>query len=270
MEGCKKILVPLDGRLPKNFRYVTALSLTIDDEYKLTGELIDQKGELIGEAQVIDLPLESMIINGSYDAETKTLILILQNGNQIEVPIEDLIAGLQEQLVSGENIKSLTINGEEISLLDSGTININSYVVIEQSGVPTSSTVAAYVGQFYIDTSVTPHNIYQCTAIDNSSTPTVYTWVRMIKITDVNGEAQNVSVVQNGTITDATTKALITSHLPTTLNNMLFSYSSEDTTNYQYYNISFNTTKEMNTITLATINKTTWVVKFYNNLSLNG
>ena len=142
--------------------------------------------------------------------------------------------------------------------------------VIEQSGAPTSSTEATYVGQFYMDTSVTPRNIYQCTAIDDSSTPAVYTWVRMIKITDVNGEAQNVSVAQNGTITDATTKALITSHLPTTLNSMLFSYSSEDATNYQYYNISFNTTKEMNTITLATINKTTWVVKFYNNLSLNG
>ena len=119
----KKIMVPLGGRLPKNFKYVTALSMTLDDNYVLTTELIDQNGDIIGEPQVIDLPLESMIINASYDEENKMLILTLQNGNTIEVPIADLISGLQETLVSGENIK--TINGE--SILGPGNMQVSPY-----------------------------------------------------------------------------------------------------------------------------------------------
>ena len=90
----KKILIPLGGGLPKGFKYVTALSLTIDDEFVLTGELFDQNGDIVGEPQVIDLPLESMIINGSYDSVNKMLILTLQNGNTIEIPISALISGL--------------------------------------------------------------------------------------------------------------------------------------------------------------------------------
>lgn len=114
----KKILVPLGGGLPKNFKYVTALNMDIDDEYILTAELIDQNGDIIGEQQRVDLPLEAMVVDGSYDSSNESLILILQNGNTIDIPVSGLISGLQETLVSGENIK--TIGGQ--SVLGSGDI----------------------------------------------------------------------------------------------------------------------------------------------------
>lgn len=165
----KKIMIPLGGGLPKNFKYVTALSLTLDENYVLTAELIDQNGDLVGEPQVVDLPLESMIIDASYDDVNKMLILTLQNGNTIEVPIADLISGL----VSTDQITQEL--GDSSTDIMSQAATTTALTAIQESGAPTTATVAQYVGQTYIDT--TNGFIYMCTAITTSGSTTTYTWV---------------------------------------------------------------------------------------------
>lgn len=62
--------------------------------YVLTAKLKDKNGNVIYTSNGIDLPIESMIINGEYDEETKKLILTLQNGQTIEISLADLISGL--------------------------------------------------------------------------------------------------------------------------------------------------------------------------------
>lgn len=128
MEFIKMKVMPMaatGGGMPPGTKYATALELTIDPStFVITGQLVDQNGDPLGTAQTIDLPFESIIVNGSYDSATQSLILTLQNGNTITIPVSDLVSGLQETLVSGENIKSLTVNGIENSLLGSGTITL--------------------------------------------------------------------------------------------------------------------------------------------------
>ena len=61
--------------------------------YIMTFTLKDNGGNTIS-TQTIDLPLETMVVDGSYDSETESLVLELKNGSTISIPISDLISGL--------------------------------------------------------------------------------------------------------------------------------------------------------------------------------
>lgn len=76
--------------------FATAISLSVNTStYVMTAQLLNENGEAIGEPQNIDLPLESTVISGSYDNQTRSLILTLVSGQTISIPIGDLISGLQ-------------------------------------------------------------------------------------------------------------------------------------------------------------------------------
>ena len=71
--------------------YATAISLSLNTStYVMTAQLLNKDGEALGTAQTIDLPLESTVINGSYDNQTKSLILTLVSGQTITIPISGL------------------------------------------------------------------------------------------------------------------------------------------------------------------------------------
>lgn len=145
--------------LPSSTKYGASLSLSINSTtYVVTAQLKDQDGNNLGTAQTIDLPLESVVVNGEYDSVHKKIVLTLQNGTTIEFSVADLVSGLQSEitssnkldadlvddststnkfvtasdkttwsgkqdaLVSGTNIK--TVNGN--SLLGSGNVTIDS------------------------------------------------------------------------------------------------------------------------------------------------
>ena len=65
-----------------------------NNDYKMYAQLKDKSGNLIYTSNIIDLPLETMVVDGRYDSNTKKLILVLDNRNEIEVPLEALINGL--------------------------------------------------------------------------------------------------------------------------------------------------------------------------------
>ena len=67
-------------------------------DFKLYAVLKNIAGETIATSSVIDLPLESVVVSGRYDAATKMVILTLQNGSTIEFSVADLISGLQEEI----------------------------------------------------------------------------------------------------------------------------------------------------------------------------
>lgn len=104
--------------LPDTVKYGASIVVSIDTtDYKITTTLKDQDGNTLGTAQVIDLPLESVVVNGAYDATNKKIILTLQNGNTIDIPVADLIAGLQAELIAGANIQ-IASDGRTISATD--------------------------------------------------------------------------------------------------------------------------------------------------------
>lgn len=93
--------------LPASTKYGASISVSINTtDYKITTTLKDQDGNTLGTAQVIDLPLESVVVSGSYDSTNKKIILTLQNGNTIDIPVADLVAGLQSEITSSNMLSS--------------------------------------------------------------------------------------------------------------------------------------------------------------------
>ena len=48
----------------------------------------------IATSQTIDLPLETMVVGGSYDDQTKKVVLTLKNSQTVEFSVADLVSGL--------------------------------------------------------------------------------------------------------------------------------------------------------------------------------
>ena len=96
--------------LPASTKYGASLSLSINSTtFVITAQLKDQDGNNLGTAQTIDLPLESVVVNGSYDSANKKIVLTLQNGTTVDIPVADLISGLASDsavvhLANNENI----------------------------------------------------------------------------------------------------------------------------------------------------------------------
>lgn len=87
--------------------YATGISISINTTtYVMTVQLLDKNGDPLGEAQSIDLPLESTVVNGSYDSQSKSLILTLVSGQTITIPLEDIINGLQAEITAQNKLSA--------------------------------------------------------------------------------------------------------------------------------------------------------------------
>lgn len=91
--------------LPDSTKYAASISLSLDStSYILTVQLKDQDGSNLGTSATIDLPLESVIVSGSYDSVTKSIILVLDSGDTITIPVGDLVSGLQSEITSDNKL----------------------------------------------------------------------------------------------------------------------------------------------------------------------
>lgn len=96
------------------------IQLTIDTDYKMTAILKDKNGNTIYTSNVIDLPLETMIVNASYDNATKEIVLTLQNGNTTRFSVADLVNGLVSTATFNEALSNKVdkVNGKGLSTND--------------------------------------------------------------------------------------------------------------------------------------------------------
>lgn len=77
--------------------FASSIELSINNStYVMTLNLKNASGTVLSTG-TIDLPIESVVVGGSYDSQNKRLILSLQSGNVINVPIGSLISGLLEE-----------------------------------------------------------------------------------------------------------------------------------------------------------------------------
>lgn len=91
--------------LPSSTKYGATITASLNTtDYKLTLTLKDQDGNTLGTAQVVDFPIESVVVSGSYDNVNKKIVLTLQNGTTIDVPVGDLVAGLQSEITSSNKL----------------------------------------------------------------------------------------------------------------------------------------------------------------------
>lgn len=103
------------GALDESTKYGAALDVSLNTtDYKLTITLKDQDGTSLT-SKVIDFPIESVVVSGSYDSATKKVILTLVSGSTIEFSVADLISGLQSEITSTNKLSA--------DLISDGTTN---------------------------------------------------------------------------------------------------------------------------------------------------
>lgn len=92
----KKVIIDLSSFAKISALKTYAKSLIVEmnsSTYVLTFYLKDGNNEVLS-SQSVDLPLETMVVGGSYNDQTKSLILTLKNGQTISIPVSDLVSGL--------------------------------------------------------------------------------------------------------------------------------------------------------------------------------
>ena len=93
--------------LPASTKYGATFEASINSTtYVMTMTLKDQDGNTLGTAQTVDLPLESMVVSGSYDDTTKKIILTLQSGSTVEFSVADLVSDLQTEITSSNKLSA--------------------------------------------------------------------------------------------------------------------------------------------------------------------
>lgn len=88
--------------------YGTKVSVSmnsINNDYVITVSLINEDDSVLN-SQSIDLPIETLVKSGRYDSETKTIILVLEDDTEIEIPIGDLVSDLQTKITNSNKLNS--------------------------------------------------------------------------------------------------------------------------------------------------------------------
>ena len=159
----------------------SSIELSINSStYVMTLNLKNASGTVISTGTV-DLPLETMVVGATYDNTNKKIVLTLKNGSTIDVPVGDLVSGLQSEINSNNKLSSdlvddtnhtnkfvtasekeqITTNATDISNIKDGT-SIDSFGDVETalSGKEDSSN--------------------KVTSIDENSTNTQYPSAKLV------------------------------------------------------------------------------------------
>lgn len=128
----------------------SSIELSINNStYVMTLNLKNSAGTTISTG-TIDLPLETMVVGATYDNTNKKIVLTLKNGSTIDVPVADLVSGLQSEINSNNKLSSdlvddtnhtnkfvtasekeqITTNATDISNIKDGTL-IDSFGDVE-------------------------------------------------------------------------------------------------------------------------------------------
>ena len=178
--------------LPWNTKYWASLVLSIDSStYIVTAQLKDQDGNNLWSSQTIDLPLESVVVNGSYDDSTKKIILTLENGNTIEFSVADLVSWLQTEITNDNKLSADLVDdtsttnkfvtaadksawsGKQDALTAWQWINITGSTIKTTYNYWESTTAAATVQKEVSIPWITELNVWQVVIVKPTITSTV-------------------------------------------------------------------------------------------------
>ena len=130
--------------------------------YVITFTLKDKNDNTLS-TQTVDLPLESVVVDGDYDQSTKSIVLTLDNGNTITIPVADLVDGL----VSNNDLQSALSNYYTKAQIDA--INSQRNVQVETL----ERDIDKISQDFYADNYVVGATLYSSTSSVSSNTLTI-------------------------------------------------------------------------------------------------
>lgn len=126
---------------------VADLEASIDTStYTMKLKLVDSGNNVIGTEKTIDLPLESVVVGGTYNNGTKEIQLTLQNGNKVKIPVGDLVGGLvpTTRKINGKSLENdINLTAEDLGISFDGEPTIEA-----NDGILTLKVNNAEVGQF--------------------------------------------------------------------------------------------------------------------------
>lgn len=94
-----------------------------DDDYTITFRLRDSNNNILSNHS-IDLPLESVVVSGSYDDEHEQIVLTLENGNTIPIPVSDLVSGLVNSTTLSNTLAGYVAKTEVVDDLNSTATDV--------------------------------------------------------------------------------------------------------------------------------------------------
>lgn len=98
---------------PYSLRVATGRSLRLESNtstHTYTIKLLNDAGTVLGDPVVIDLPVESLVMDVEYDESTKSIIITLENGSKTSVPIGSLINGLVNESTFNDHTGNTTVH----------------------------------------------------------------------------------------------------------------------------------------------------------------
>ena len=222
---------------------ISSLSLNMDSTtytVTLSGTMAD--GSTFTVNNPIDLPLESVVVNGSYNNSTKKVVLTLQNGNTVEFSVADLVAGLQSEITTSNKLASnliveadpvftasaaYGISASDITNWNNKVSNVQSdwnattgaAVILNKPTIPTQTTDASVSGWGYIKSYTESDPVFTASAAYDITAEDMTFWNNKSEITSIkmNGSAITpTSIMAHSYEVDLGT--VITSHATHKLN----------------------------------------------------
>lgn len=100
------------------------LGMIFNSDHELTVQIKNSRGEVLSE-QTKNLMIESVVVGGSFNESTGTLLLELSKGSPIEIPISSLVSGLVDSntKIAGIDLRDDITSQELTSALKPVTIS---------------------------------------------------------------------------------------------------------------------------------------------------
>jgi len=155
------VTIDLTGKADKSAA-IGSLQLSINStDYKVTLSGTKVDGTAFTCEDVIDLPLETMVVSGAYDDTTQKIVLTLKNGTTTDFPVSALIDGLQSEITSTNKLSADLISdgntNKVVTQAEKDTWNNKVTSVNGQTGVVTIDTgVTSFNGQTGVVTYTAP------------------------------------------------------------------------------------------------------------------
>lgn len=98
--------------IPSDLNTCSKISLECDPTtYEFKAILYNKDDEAIYTSNTIDLPIESLVLSVSYDADKNTIIIEYKDGEIIEIPVSSMTSGLQEKIDLNNKLPAEFISG---------------------------------------------------------------------------------------------------------------------------------------------------------------
>lgn len=211
-DGCVVLTADDVGALPDTTKYGYSVDLAIDSTtYAITATLKDQDGNVLNTSEAIDLPLESVVVGGRYDSATKKLIFTLQNGTTFDVPVGDLIAGLQTEITSTNKLSADLVDDSStthkfVSASEKSTWNAKQEAISDLSTIRSNASAGAGAAQTiatYGD--IVTHNVAEFqAALTTAQLAAINSTITAQKVSIYDGYAAQIAAKQD-TISDLAT-----------------------------------------------------------------